>query len=187
MGPPMRSRLRATSRREPTALCFLKLRSPVRLYLSQCDLQRYYHEEGENALAPAREEPQGLVFHSAPSRARAIRLKRLRAALGSAGCALIAMGTRGMGSVANLLLGSIASKVISSAQVLVLPIKQRLAHAAPPRSTLPDSGGSSNLAGSPAALSRTRTPLHTSRVGCLRSRIHCQRRSTGSGPLVAHW
>jgi nucleotide-binding universal stress UspA family protein len=39
------------------------------------------------------------------------------------GCALIVMGTRGLGSIANMLLGSVATKVIHLAEVPVLLIK----------------------------------------------------------------
>jgi nucleotide-binding universal stress UspA family protein len=93
------------------------------MFLSQRDLQDYYQEESEKALACAREELQkkGVPFSAemcvgdmGETIARCARER---------GCGLIAMGTRGMGSVAKLLLGSVATKVISLADVPVLLVK----------------------------------------------------------------
>jgi len=114
--------------REPAEICLLNVQPPVasgvvRLFLSQRDLQGYYQEEGQKALASAREELQRLgVAFSAEVRVGDLAETIVRCAR-ERGCGLIAMGTRGMGSVANLVLGSIASKVISLADVPVLLIK----------------------------------------------------------------
>jgi nucleotide-binding universal stress UspA family protein len=119
---------RESTCREPTEICLLNVQPPVasgvvRLFLSQRDLQGYYQEEGEKVLAPAREELQRLgVPFSAEVRVGDLAETIVRCAR-EYGCGLIAMGTRGMGSVANLLLGSIASKVISLAEVPVLLVK----------------------------------------------------------------
>jgi nucleotide-binding universal stress UspA family protein len=119
---------RESTCREPTEICLLNVQPPVasgvvRLFLSQRDLQGYYQDEGEKALAPAREELQKLgVPFSAEVRVGDLAETIVRRAR-ERGCGLIAMGTRGMGSVANLLLGSIASKVISLADVPILLVK----------------------------------------------------------------
>jgi nucleotide-binding universal stress UspA family protein len=114
--------------REPTEICLLNVQPPVasgvvRLFLSQRDLQDYYQEEGEKALASARKELQRLgVQFSAEVRVGDLAETIVRCARKHV-CGLIAMGTHGKGSVANLLLGSIASKVISLAEVPVLLVK----------------------------------------------------------------
>ena len=119
---------RQSSCREPAEICLLNVQPPVasgvvRSFVSQRDLQAYYREEGEKALAPARDELQraGVPF-SAEVRVGDLAETIVRCAR-ERGCGLIAMGTRGMGSVANLLLGSTASKVISLADVPVLLVK----------------------------------------------------------------
>jgi nucleotide-binding universal stress UspA family protein len=119
---------RGSTCREPAEICLLNVQAPVasgvvRLFVSQLDLQAYYQEEGEKALAPAREELRRVgVQFSAEARVGDVAETIVRCTREQA-CGLIAMGTRGMGSVANLLLGSIASKVISLADVPVLLVK----------------------------------------------------------------
>ncbi|HET6845955.1 MAG TPA: universal stress protein [Anaerolineales bacterium] len=114
--------------REPGQIHLLNVQAPVasgvvRLFLSREDLSGYYEEEAEHALAPAREELEkaGVSFQVevrigevAENIARYAREQR---------CSLIAMGTRGMGSVANLLLGSVATKVIGLSEIPVLLVK----------------------------------------------------------------
>ena len=114
--------------REPGQIQLLNVQPPVasgvvRLFLSRADLSGYYHEEAENALAPARQELEraGVSFQVevrvgevAETIVRYAREQR---------CSLIAMGTRGQGSVANLLLGSVATKVIGLSDIPVLLVK----------------------------------------------------------------
>jgi nucleotide-binding universal stress UspA family protein len=114
--------------REPAEIHLLNVQPAVasgvvRMFLSQGELQGYYREEGEKALASAREElaKAGVAF-SAEVRVGDLAETIVRCARDQR-CGLIAMGTRGMGSVANLLLGSVATKVISLAEVPVLLIK----------------------------------------------------------------
>jgi len=114
--------------REPGQIHLLNVQAPVasgvvRLFLSREDLSGYYEEEAEHALPPVREELEkaGVSFQVevrigevAENIARYAREQR---------CSLIAMGTRGMGSVANLLLGSVATKVIGLSEIPVLLVK----------------------------------------------------------------
>jgi nucleotide-binding universal stress UspA family protein len=114
--------------REPGQIHLLNVQAPVasgvvRLFLSREDLSGYYQEEAERALAPARQELEkaGVSFQVeirvgevAETISRYAREQR---------CSLIAMGTRGMGSVVNLLLGSVATKVIGLSEVPVLLVK----------------------------------------------------------------
>lgn len=91
--------------------------------IGQDKLDQYHHDEGLIALKPARAklDAAGIkyVFHigvgdAAETIARYAQEK---------GCDQIVMGTRGMGSVSNLLLGSVATKVIHLATVPVLLVK----------------------------------------------------------------
>ncbi len=114
--------------REAGEICLLNVQPPVasgvvRMFVSKGDLKGYYQEEGEKALAAAREElsKAGVAFKAE------VRVGEMAETIAryarEQGCGLIAMGTRGLGSVANLLLGSVATKVISLAHVPVLLIK----------------------------------------------------------------
>ena len=95
----------------------------VRMFVSQDVIQDYYREEGEKALEPAR------ALLSAASLAC-----RCHVAIGDEAesiaryakdhrCSLIVMGTRGMGPLGGLLLGSVATKVIHLAEVPVTLVK----------------------------------------------------------------
>jgi nucleotide-binding universal stress UspA family protein len=114
--------------RAPGQIYLLNVQPPVasgvvRLFLSREDLSGYYREESEKALAPARQELEkaGVSFQVevrvgevAETAVRYAREQR---------CSLIAMGTRGLGSVSNLLLGSVATKVIGLSEIPVLLVK----------------------------------------------------------------
>lgn len=114
--------------REAGEICLLNVQRPVasgvvRMFVSKGDLKGYYEEEGAKALAGACE-----ALSSAGASFKAeVRVGDMAETIAryarEQGCGLIAMGTRGLGSVANLLLGSIATKVISLAHVPVLLIK----------------------------------------------------------------
>jgi nucleotide-binding universal stress UspA family protein len=95
----------------------------VKMFISQQQLDDYYQEEGAARLAAAREllKSAGVICHA-------------RVAVGEIdGCivrhakeleaSLIVMGTRGMGAVRNLVLGSVAAKVIHLSEVPVLLIR----------------------------------------------------------------
>jgi len=114
--------------REAGEICLLNVQPPVasgvvRMFVSPSDLKGYYDEEGEKVLAAAREilDQAGVTFQtevrvgeSGETIARYAREKR---------CGLIAIGTRGLGAVGNMLLGSVATKVISLSEVPVLLVK----------------------------------------------------------------
>jgi nucleotide-binding universal stress UspA family protein len=95
----------------------------VRMFIPQEQLREYYDEEGQKALKAARQllQDSGIPFHC-------------RVGVGDPaatiahyctehGCDLIAMGTRGLSALGNMLLGSVTIKVIHLAHVPVLLIK----------------------------------------------------------------
>lgn len=95
----------------------------IRLFISQDQLNAYYHDEGLKALKPARERldaaavPYGFhigVGDPAEVIARYAKEKQ---------CDQIFMGTRGLSVVPGLLLGSVTMKVIHLAEVPVLLVK----------------------------------------------------------------
>jgi nucleotide-binding universal stress UspA family protein len=114
--------------RDPPEYHLLNVQLPVasgavKMFISREQLNDFYQEEGETALKVAREALQsaGVVFHAkvavgevATTIARYAKEQEV---------SLITMGTRGMGSVRNLVLGSVAAKVIHLAEVPVLLIK----------------------------------------------------------------
>jgi nucleotide-binding universal stress UspA family protein len=86
-------------------------------------IQRYYDEEGTKALAPCRAvlDAAGVKYES-------------RILVGDvaqtivdhahdAGCALVCIGSRGMTAVSNMVLGSVATKVLHLAHVPVLVVR----------------------------------------------------------------
>lgn len=86
-------------------------------------VERYYAEEAAAALAPAEEllARREIAFH-------AVKLvgepgHEIVRHAEAAGCDLIVVGTRGHGAMANLVMGSVATKVIAGARVPVLVIR----------------------------------------------------------------
>jgi nucleotide-binding universal stress UspA family protein len=95
----------------------------VKSFISRDQLEAYYRDEGHAALKTAREklEKAGVkyAFHigiGPPAEVIVDYAKRLR-------CDQICIGTRGLGSVAGLLLGSVATKVIHIAPCPVLLVR----------------------------------------------------------------
>jgi nucleotide-binding universal stress UspA family protein len=95
----------------------------VRMFIPQDQLNAFYLEEGEAALKSARAllDAAALPYHAhvavgeePESIARYAR---------EHDCNLIIMGTRGMGTIANMLLGSVSSRTIHLSPVPVLLVK----------------------------------------------------------------
>jgi nucleotide-binding universal stress UspA family protein len=95
----------------------------VRRFISQEQLNQYYQEEGAAALEAARAlvEPSGIVFDykvlvgDEPGCIARYAKER--------GCDLIVMGARGLGNIANMLLGSVSTRVIHLSPVPVLLVQ----------------------------------------------------------------
>lgn len=86
-------------------------------------IAQYHHDEGLAALKAARDklDAAGVKYHHHVGVGDAAEIIVRYA--GEKGCDQILMGTRGMGSVSNLLLGSVATKVIHLSPVPVLLVK----------------------------------------------------------------
>ncbi|HET9341110.1 MAG TPA: universal stress protein [Casimicrobiaceae bacterium] len=86
-------------------------------------VERYYAEESDAALKPAADllAARGVAFQAVKLVGEAGH-ELVRHAQ-SAGCDLIAMGTHGTGAMTNLVMGSVATKVIASSKVPVLLLK----------------------------------------------------------------
>lgn len=92
-------------------------------FVSQDAIKEYQTEQGLAALRPARErlDAAGVKYqhHIGVGNEGDVIARYAR----EKGCDLVCMGTRGMGSVTNLLLGSVATKAIHLSPVPVLLVK----------------------------------------------------------------
>lgn len=112
----------------PIELHVLNVQIPIqsghaRMFLSQEDLETYYQDEGEKALAEAcrmleqAEVPYRkhiIVGHVAETIARFAREQH---------CDQIIMGTHGRSALTHMLMGSVATDVIRASEVPVLLVK----------------------------------------------------------------
>jgi len=114
--------------REAPQVHLLHVHAPVPVglavqHVSQEALDRYYREEGDAVLGPARQhlEAAGIAVtpHIHVGHPAQI-IARLAADLG---CDLICLGTHGRGAISGAMLGSVAAKVLHLAQVPVLLAK----------------------------------------------------------------
>jgi len=115
--------------KEPIELHLLNVQYPipygsrVASFIGHDKINDYLKEEGMNALKPAmgKLDAAGIAYHyhigvGEPAETIADYARQKQ-------CDRIYMGTRGMGSVSNVLLGSVATKVIALADVPVLLVK----------------------------------------------------------------
>lgn len=110
---------------EKPAIQLLHVHLPVPVglalkHVSPETLDRYYKEEGEAVLAPARAllEQAGLAvtphIHVGHPAETIVKVAE------ELGCALICLGTHGRGALASAVVGSVAQKVLHLARVPVL-------------------------------------------------------------------
>jgi nucleotide-binding universal stress UspA family protein len=108
----------------PVTVQLLNVQAPiasgaVKMFISREQLQEYYEDEGMQALQRARDAVRaaGLECHAR------VGIGEVAATIASFAssehCDLIVMGTRGMGAIGNMMLGSVAIKVIHLAKVPV--------------------------------------------------------------------
>jgi Universal stress protein UspA and related nucleotide-binding proteins len=114
--------------RDDVALHVLTVQAPiisgnVKRFVSTEAINSYYQEEGEKALKPARSlldeagiSCKGIIEVGPAARTIAEFVKKHD-------CDVIVMGTRGLGAVANLVLGSITTKVLHLVDVPVTLVK----------------------------------------------------------------
>jgi nucleotide-binding universal stress UspA family protein len=111
--------------RQPPEVELLAVHLPVPRvgHLNKAQLERYYQEEGEAMLRPAKKKLDGagiayqarvLVGPVAETLVKHARDKR---------CELIYIGTRGMSALGKALVGSTATKVLHISDVPVLLVK----------------------------------------------------------------
>lgn len=104
-------------------VCLPVVSGDVKMFIGQDAIDAYYRSEGEEALASARklldDAKLPYVFHIGVGQAAPTIIDYA----GSKQCEQIVMGSRGLGSVSGLLLGSVASKVIQLAEVPVTLVK----------------------------------------------------------------
>jgi len=95
----------------------------VKRFFSPEDIHAYYQEEGQKALAPAKAvlDKEGIAYESevlvgpvAQSIADYAKKNQVDT---------IVMGTRGLGTVTGMLLGSVTTKVLSLVDIPVLLVK----------------------------------------------------------------
>jgi len=95
----------------------------VRLFVSQEEINRFYQEEGANALHAAREAIESSGAPCAVHVAVGDEPECIARYASEHGSDLVVMGTRGMGTIANMLLGSVSARVTHLSPVPVVLVK----------------------------------------------------------------
>ena len=93
------------------------------MVVSNEQVQRYYQEEGAAALSAAKRllDSSGLAY--AEHILVGAAAESIAQHANSACCSLIVLATRGMGATANLLLGSVVTRVLQISAVPVLVVR----------------------------------------------------------------
>jgi nucleotide-binding universal stress UspA family protein len=95
----------------------------ARMYLKKDLIDEYYKEEGEKALKPAQEKLEQAGVKYVASHLVGNAPECIAKYVKSKGCELVVMGTRGLGSVHGMMLGSVATKVLHLVDVPVTLVK----------------------------------------------------------------
>jgi nucleotide-binding universal stress UspA family protein len=91
--------------------------------VSKAQAQKYYEEEGETRLAPAKKKLEAARIPFAAHVLVGPVAETLVKHANDSGCDLIFIGTRGMSATANALLGSTSTKVLHLSPIPVLLVK----------------------------------------------------------------
>jgi nucleotide-binding universal stress UspA family protein len=95
----------------------------AKMYLKKDVIDDYYQEEAAKALKPAQDRlDEAGVKYTASHRVGSVA-ETIAKYVKANDCGLIIMGTRGLGSVSGMLLGSVATKVLHLVDVPVTLVK----------------------------------------------------------------
>ncbi|HEX9841299.1 MAG TPA: universal stress protein, partial [bacterium] len=99
---------------EPLEVHLLNVQLPVasggvKMFISQDQLNEFYEEQGQAALKPARDLVQAAELACHVRVGVGDTAAMIAGYARDEGCAFIVMGTRGLGAIANMLLGSVAT------------------------------------------------------------------------------
>ena len=95
----------------------------ARMYLKKDLIDEYYAEEAQKALAPAKEKLDKAGISYTVSHQVGNVSETIAKYVKAKGCELVIMGTRGLGSVQSMVLGSVATKVLHLVDVPVTLVK----------------------------------------------------------------
>lgn len=111
--------------RDPPAITLIHVHPPMpsgraAAFLGKAAIDRYHDEESDEALAGARAILDAKALrYSVVKRVNDVG-PEIASFAANGGFDLVAMGTRGHGALVNLVLGSVATKVLASSKVPVL-------------------------------------------------------------------
>lgn len=116
-----------TRYKEPAEVHVLNVQAPlpgdVTMLVDREDIKQYHQEQGTKALVSARARLDAAKIRYAAEMSVGDPAQTIAQLASDKHCDEIVMGTRGMGSVAGMLLGSVAAKVVHLSHVPVLLIK----------------------------------------------------------------
>jgi nucleotide-binding universal stress UspA family protein len=95
----------------------------VRSFVGKDALENYYSEEGDAELAPASKLLEAKNISHLPVKLVGDVGKEIARYALAQQCAMVVMGTHGHGAVGNLVMGSVATRVLAECKVPVLLIK----------------------------------------------------------------
>ena len=95
----------------------------ARMYLKKDLIDEYYQEEAEKALKPAQEKLDQAGIKYVASHQVGNIPDVIAKYVKAKGCKLVVMGTRGLGSMHSMVLGSVATKVLHQVEVPVTLVK----------------------------------------------------------------
>ena len=114
--------------KEPLSVCLLTVQSPiagpnVKKYIGHDELEAHYREKGMAALAPAREafDKAGVPYdhHIGLGNPAEVIVEYAKAH----GAQHIVMGSRGLGHLSGLVMGSVATEVVEHSTIPVTLVK----------------------------------------------------------------
>jgi nucleotide-binding universal stress UspA family protein len=99
------------------------LSGEVVMFAGRDAIDKYHREESENALKPARDLLEKAKVHYSVHAGVGNIAATIVLTAQELGCEMIVMGTRGMSPIKNLVVGSVANRVIHLAELPVTLVK----------------------------------------------------------------